>query len=222
MYYLYANWKSNKNITQATEWVTSLLSALSPQSKKALEDGITQIGVFPSFPHIQKVSEMLKGKKGFVVGSQDISEYGEGKHTGLVSASALSGIATHTLVGHAEMRTYSDSQEKVASKFGQAIAHSLSPVVCLRNDREMVKGAKIVAYEPEYAIGTGVVASNEEIKSMRDKVKNINDCIFLYGGSVAEENIHSLLKDNVCDGFLIGGASLDAKEFARIVHIVST
>lgn len=222
MYYLYANWKSNKNIIQAADWVTTLQSSLSMESKKALEESKVEIGIFPSSPHLQKVSELIKGKKGFVVGTQDVSEYGDGKHTGLVSASAFAGIATHALVGHAEMRSYGDTQEKVASKFGQAIAHSISPVVCLRNDKEMIKGAKIVAYEPEFAIGTGVIASNEEIKAMRDKIKAITDCVFLYGGSVAEANIHTLLKESVCDGFLIGGASLDAKEFARIVHIVST
>ncbi|MFO0703342.1 MAG: triose-phosphate isomerase, partial [Patescibacteria group bacterium] len=132
---------------------------------------------------------------------------------------SLAGIATHVLVGHAEMREYSDNQDKVEAKYKRASEYLLSPVLCIRKSDEMISGAKIVAYEPIYAIGTGVVASADEIRSMKDEIKNISDCIFLYGGSVAKENIHSLLTSNVCDGFLIGGASLDPVGFAELVNI---
>ena len=109
MYYLYANWKSNKNITQAADWVTTLQSALSPESKKALEEGVVEIGVFPSYPHIQRVSDMLKGKKGFVVGTQDVSEYG-----GL-----LNGLEKSLELGATEIAVRSDSQLLVRQLLGQ-------------------------------------------------------------------------------------------------------
>lgn len=217
MKYIYANWKSHKNITQAKEWVDLFLSSLSLASKDALDKGKIEVGIFPPSSLIYPVHELLKGKKGFVIGAQDISRYAEGKHTGLMQASSLSGIATHVIIGHAEMRAYGDTQSIVYEKLSRAQDVSLVSIVCVRKSDEYVDEAKFVVYEPEYAIGTGIVATPNEIRKFKSTLPIKNHQLFLYGGSVNEDTVESLMKQNICDGFLIGAASLDAKVFADLV-----
>ncbi len=218
MRYIYANWKSHKNIIQAREWMQVFLTNISEGSKKALSSRALEVGIFPPSPLLYPVHEMLKGESGIIIGAQDVSRYAEGKHTGLVNASSLSGIATHAIVGHAEMRLYGDTQSVVYEKFARAQDALIIPIVCMRKNDEYIDDAQIVVYEPEYAIGSGIVATPDEIRKFRSSLPDKKDQVFLYGGSVNDETVISLISQNICDGFLVGAASLDPIAFANLIN----
>lgn len=192
------------------------------------------------------------GSRGIGFGGQDVSEHAEGAYTGEVSAAMLADVgAGFALVGHSERRQYHrEDSDLVARKFAAALAAGLRPILCvgeLKDDREGgateaviasqlrpvldlvgadgFEGA-VVAYEPVWAIGTGLTASPEqaqdvhafirsEVASMDAKIGN--SLPILYGGSVKPANAAELFAKPDVDGGLIGGASLVAADFMAIV-----
>jgi triosephosphate isomerase (TIM) len=219
--YIFANWKSNKDITLAKEWVTNLLNFLTTRSHATIQVGDLEVGIFPPYTLINTVSNMLQDRKGFVVGSQDISPFEAGSHTGLICAKNLAGIATHVIVGHSEMRQYSDSDNIVNNKIKIAKNSQLKVLCCIRNENDYDPRADLIAYEPIEAIGTGHHVSIENIMSVKSKINHKDAIPFIYGGSVNSTNAVSFLTDDCCDGLLIGGASLDPKEFATIINNIT-
>lgn len=218
MFYLFGNWKSYKNLKEMRAWYHSFRDGLSPTTVSALEKEHLQIVVFPPFPLLYPLHTLFLETKGLLVGAQDISSLGEGKETGLVNGSSLKGIASYVIVGHLEERRRGDTKEIVSQKYAQSLEHSITPVLCIDSQDELIANAPFVAYEPGNAIGTGNNASVDEIASHGAGLNRVTQK-YLYGGSVTAQNCTQYLKDGLVDGFLIGTVSLTAPEFSDIANI---
>ena len=192
------------------------------------------------------------GARGIGFGGQDVSEHAEGAFTGEVSAAMLADVgAGFALVGHSERRQYHrEDSDLVARKFVAARAAGLRPILCVGESREEreagtteaviasqlrpvleLAGAAgfagaVVAYEPVWAIGTGLTASPEQAQDVHAFIRSEvvamdakigNSLPILYGGSVKPANAAELFAKPDVDGGLIGGASLVAADFMAIV-----
>lgn len=216
MFSIYANWKSNKNLSSMREWFDTVRDRLSPEAHDGMRRGVIEIVVFPPSPLLYPLHVLCIGVDGFRVGIQDISALPEGSHTGLVSASSVQGIVSHVIVGHAEVRERGDTQEIVQSKYDQAIRHLLHPVLCISRPEEQIKDAPIVAFEPLSAIGSDMNASLEDVIDLRHDL-HYPVSHYIYGGSVRADNCKEYLNPRICDGFLVGRESLDPIGFAALV-----
>lgn len=188
--------------------------------------------------------------KGILLGSQNVSSYPKGATTGELSAEQLKSIGVNfSIVGHSERRELlKESNDDISLKIKCLLENHMVPILCVGETLEQREKEKtreilstqlkeaigtlssdlsekiIIAYEPIWAIGTGVVPTNEEIteitKYIRDFLKkhyNSNNLV-LYGGSVSLKNIEQLNRIDMIDGYLIGGASTKREEFLNIIE----
>lgn len=216
---------------------------------------MAELAVFPSFVFLAQVQQALFGSA-VSVGAQNCSNYDNGAYTGEVSAAMLASIQVkYVLIGHSERREYfGETNEILKLKLEKAIAHGLKPVFCcgepltlrkegaqeafvLKQLQESLFGLGseqmqqiTIAYEPVWAIGTGLTASAEEAQQMhafiRSAISNLygaqiaDEIRILYGGSCKPDNAAALFACADVDGGLIGGASLKAADFASIAAAV--
>jgi triosephosphate isomerase len=206
------------------------------------------VAVCVPFPYIAETALALTGTA-IAYGAQDCSSHEQGAYTGEVSSAMLSDIGCRfAIVGHSERRAYhGESDQLVADKAKAALAHGVTPIVCVgetRAEREagqteaVVKrqlaavihtlghccGEMVVAYEPVWAIGTGLTATPAEAQAvhavLRAQLHAATDrsgvMRILYGGSVKADNAAELFAQPDIDGGLIGGASLKVADFAAI------
>lgn len=232
------NWKMNTRSQSAQELVAALLA-----------DPVTnQLGVGIAAPavYLAQLAGKLAGGK-ISLSAQDVSKFdADGAFTGETSAAMLADVGCkYVLVGHSERRQYfAESNEALLQKMRHAIAAGLVPVLCVGETlaqreegkylevvreqlsllAEVKAGEFVIAYEPVWAIGTGKVASLEQIAEIHAFIKNwcLQNCgssdniRVLYGGSVKAENAEAILGTKNVDGALVGGASLDAGSFRVI------
>ncbi len=218
MFSLYANWKSNKNLTSTRTWFYTLREQLSPESQILLQNGLLEIVIFPPAPLIYPLHTLCIDVPGVSVGVQDISPLNEGKFTGLINASSVVGMATHAIVGHVEERQRGDNEEVVLQKFQQAMGNNLTPVLCISKPSELISNSTVVAYEPVEAIGSGNNAIPSSVVQFKGSLGHQPQS-FIYGGSVNVNNCKEYLQPRICDGFLVGQISLDATDFASLTNI---
>jgi triosephosphate isomerase (TIM) len=206
------------------------------------------VAVCVPFLYIAETALALTGTT-IVYGSQDCSSHEQGAYTGEVSSAMLADVGCrYAIVGHSERRAYhAESDQLVADKAKAALAHGVTPIVCVgetRAEREagqteaVVKrqlaavihtlghccGEMVVAYEPVWAIGTGLTATPAEAQAvhavLRAQLHAATDrsgvMRILYGGSVKADNAAELFSQPDIDGGLIGGASLKVADFAAI------
>lgn len=236
-----ANWKMHGDDAFNRALVVALLALL--------EEGETQCVLCPPYPYLSQVSDLLK-ESGVMLGAQDCSHSDSGAYTGEVAAGMLADSGCQwVIVGHSERRQYhQESDALVAAKTVAAQRNGLTPVLCVGETQEQREAGEaesvveaqllgglgdlpdvqnvVVAYEPVWAIGTGLTATPEQAQEMhafirstlagRDAV-NAQSVRLLYGGSVKPGNAQSLFAQRDIDGALVGGASLDAEAFAAIV-----
>ena len=208
-----------------------------------------EIVICPSFTSIYATSK-LNSLNNFKIGSQDISVFNSGPFTGQVSLDMINNLdCLYSIIGHSERRLYCNESDKVVSdKFDLLHSSFITPIICIGETiDERKKGIEydtienqlksflsnkniditkqiIIAYEPIWAIGTGLSADIETIEKMHSHIKNIinniipNNCniYIVYGGSVNENNASSIIQVDNVDGFLIGSASLDPDIFYNI------
>ncbi|MGK7297302.1 MAG: triose-phosphate isomerase [Candidatus Wenzhouxiangella sp. M2_3B_020] len=236
------NWKMNGS----TDMAESLAAAVGRGA-----GGASDVAILPPFPYLATVAKALAGTD-VALGAQDLSERSEGAFTGDVSGAMLADVgARYVLVGHSERRAlHGETDEVAAEKFMAARRAGLQPVLCVgetRDEREagrtetviaaqvdVVLGAggieafdaAVIAYEPVWAIGTGLVATPEQAQRVhafiRARLADHDATIagqirILYGGSMKPRNAADLIACDDIDGGLIGGASLDADDFLAIV-----
>jgi triosephosphate isomerase len=208
------------------------------------------VAVCPPFVHLERAKAALEGSR-VGLGAQNVHWEEQGAFTGEVSAAMLQGLVQYAIVGHSERRQYfCETDETANGRLKAAIAHGLTPIFCVgetRQEREAGRtqgvlarqmrrgldgvpwtGACVIAYEPVWAIGTGLAASgaqaNEAIGYIRGLARELfGDAIadatrVQYGGSVKAENAAEFLSQPEVDGALVGGASLDAEAFAAIAR----
>jgi triosephosphate isomerase len=221
------------------------------QETEKLND--VDIVLIPPFTAIAKASEILGGAQKIRLGAQNMSPEAKGAYTGEISATMLRDLfVRYVLVGHSERRRlFGETDELVRRKLVTALASELRPILCVGETLEerqagqekavlegQLRGALegltpdqisevIVAYEPVWAIGTGLTATPEQAQEahlfIRDYLGKLvgtslaNKARILYGGSVTPSNAKELMSQEDIDGALVGGASLDPRGFARIV-----
>lgn len=242
--YVMANFKMNKTDKEVEEY----FEALVPNVK----DSKTQIVVGVPFTSLKTAASKAKAKN-IMIAAENMNENEKGAFTGEVSASMISSTgAEAVIIGHSERRSiYGETDEVVNKKILRALQAGLFCVFCIgetlyerKNQlteevltRQVTQGLKsiyanelsniVIAYEPVWAIGTGVTPMDVEIietlkvirkvlASMYDE-KIANDVVIAYGGSVNEQNCKEISKLEGVDGVLVGGASLDAQKFEKIV-----
>ncbi|MGI9272507.1 MAG: triose-phosphate isomerase [Woeseiaceae bacterium] len=237
------NWKMNGDSAGNSDLVAGILSG-APDSDRV------RLLVSPPFPYLAAVAAQISGSS-VLLAAQTVSENSAGAFTGEVSVSMLKDMGcTHVLVGHSERRAlFGESSADVAAKFKAAIEGGLTPVLCVGetlSEREsgsteaVIDGqlsavldavgiagfdTAVVAYEPVWAIGTGMTATPEQAQDVHKYIRStmaaqdadIADAtLILYGGSVKGDNAAGLFSMPDIDGGLIGGASLKADDFLAI------
>ena len=241
-----ANWKMNKTLNEAQDLVNAVISGCNEKNT------ITKI-FFPSAPFLPVINYALKDKPTFFVGAQNCYHTESGAFTGETSASAIASCgAKYVIVGHSERRQYfHETAAELKSKVNLALKNKLTPIYCVGeklNERQTnhyfttVKNqlqevlfhlsdteikAVVIAYEPVWAIGTGLTATPDQAQEMHAFIRlaiaekygtdTANQISILYGGSCNSKNAKELFACPDVDGGLIGGASLIAEDFLQIV-----
>ncbi|MBF0472569.1 MAG: triose-phosphate isomerase [Nitrospirae bacterium] len=239
--FISANWKMYKTIKQTAEFFKEFLPLV-----KDVKD--VDIVIAPPALSIPKAVELTKGSN-VEISAQNLYFEKEGAFTGEISADMiLEAGCPYTIVGHSERRQYfNESDEFLNKKTKAALAAGLKVIFCIGETlsereggkieevlgRQLTEGLKdisadklVIAYEPVWAIGTGVTASPEQAQDahafVRGKLKALygvkaDDLRILYGGSVKPNNVKELMSKPDVDGALVGGASLKADSFSQIV-----
>lgn len=213
-----ANWKSNKTIAEALDWVSKVGPAIDKNDN-------LKIVVCPTFSCLSEVKKAITvGNFPLMVGSQDLCPFGVGAYTGEESASLLKELVSLSILGHSERReNFHEDDEMVGKKVEQAISNNIIPLVCIqRADTAVPQDVKLVAYEPVFAIGTGNPDTPENAEAVaKELIQKYGELEVLYGGSVDSKNVKSFVAQLNISGVLVGNASLDPEEFVKICQIVS-
>ena len=229
-----ANWKLNGNLQFIDQFISNI-SLPNADSKCAV--------ICPTAIHLDYLS---KNKNGFYVGAQNVSEHEEGAYTGEISVRSL--IETNVdfcIVGHSERRQiFKEKDQDINLKSQRLVANNVIPIICIGETLEQKeKGITntvleeqlmnsipssstfentIIAYEPVWAIGTGLTPTIDEIDETHRFIRSHNDKFnkykILYGGSVKASNAKEITHLANVDGALIGGASLKSEEFTKIIQ----
>lgn len=215
--WIIANWKSNKNIAEALDWV----SQVGPQTLKA--EGL-KVVVCPTFDCLSEVKKAISvGNFPILIGSQDLSPSETGAYTGEEPAQLLNQLISLAILGHSERRqNFSETDEMVAKKTKQALENNIIPLVCIQGEETPApQGCQLIAYEPIFAIGTGNPDTPENANKVATnlKAKYGQNLEVLYGGSVTSDNVKAFISRENINGVLVGKASLDATEFIKICQI---
>ena len=238
------NWKMNKMYGDAMQLIESLSQVEQPQTTEVI------LGV-PSI-YLSEIAQKLS-KSPIKIAAQNCHEKEGGAYTGEISAPMLKSINVDSvIIGHSERRAYcKESDALLAEKANAALAQGLEVIFCcgepldvreagthvayvksqLVNGLFHLKGEElenvIIAYEPIWAIGTGVTASPQQAQEMHKSIRTMiaeqygNEASekmhILYGGSVKPTNAAEIFSQEDVDGGLVGGASLKAEDFAAII-----
>lgn len=228
-----ANWKMHGSRPMATD----LVRAVAEQADTCA--GRVEVVLCPPAIFIHEISELLS-RSVVALGGQDCHAEAEGAYTGDISAAMLkeAGCA-YVIVGHSERRAAHHEQSgAIRAKAQQAIGQGLVPIICVGEPREIRESGQavayvtaqtgasipssgdfVLAYEPVWAIGTGLTPTSEDICDMHAQLKQlVPSTRVLYGGSVNAANASGILALPSVDGALVGGASLKAEAFGNIIR----
>lgn len=240
------NWKMNKTIGEGVALALAIRDAVASVS------GVDCV-ICPPFVLLPAVAEAVSGSN-VALGAQNVHYAESGAFTGEVSAPMLKGLVSHVIIGHSERRQFfAETDEGVNKKTRALLAHGLTPIVCCGESLEQnqagetqsyvggqVKAALagvsaeevvrlVIAYEPIWAIGTGLAATAEQAQAIcggvvRAAVADLygaavaEQVVVLYGGSTNEKNIREIMQQPDIDGALIGGAALKADSYVSMVR----
>ena len=237
--YLIGNWKQHGS--------RAAIQAFSEQWALDANPRL-HIAIAPPFPYLQALGEVFPEGQ---LAAQDCSTHAQGAYTGEVSADMLADLGCqYVLVGHSERRQYhGETDELIADKLAAAQSAGLTPVLCVGEQqaareagaqedvvRAQLRSALatpqpnlLIAYEPVWAIGTGLTATPDQANEMHAMIKQEAESLLgpsqatpiLYGGSVNAENADALFACPHVDGALVGGASLEAASFMAIAQSAS-
>jgi triosephosphate isomerase len=241
------NWKMHKTIPEAVALVNALKGPL------AGIDGVDKV-VCPTAVCLSAVKEAIGGA-GIGLGAQNVYYEEQGAYTGEIAPRMLQGLCQYVIIGHSERRGYFDeTDEMVNNKIVAALAHDLTPIVCVGETLQLRKAGEtaswvrkqvvaalqglsasqvagmVIAYEPIWAIGTGIPATSQDAQEVIGNVirplvaelydTEVSETVRIqYGGSVKPGNAAELMSMPDIDGGLVGGASLNADDFAEIVRL---
>lgn len=239
-----ANLKMNQTATQTKDYMIDLVAKMKGES--------TKVVVCPPFTSLAKAYSLTK-KTNVILGAQNFHQDEKGAHTGEISAAMLKDVGVeYVIVGHSERRKeFKETNSVINKKIKAAVGVGLKVVFCVgeslneRNTNRTEEVLKtqieqglsglyeneldgiVVAYEPIWAIGTGVNATSKQISSSISLIRKIIKDMFstkaskqtlvVYGGSVNKQNAKKIMSISVVDGVLVGGASLVAEDFFEII-----
>jgi triosephosphate isomerase len=218
---LVANWKMHKTLAESVAYVQ--------QAGELLHHiDAVEIVLCPPYISLALMEGLLQGTR-VRLGAQNVSSWKDGAYTGEISATMLAGHVSHAIVGHSERRKYfSETLEQINEKIERLAAVNIQPIVCVSNEEELNSLAElkdkveswVVAFEPLEAIGSGKPEDPEAVEIFAQKIRKLlgKQTRVLYGGSVDEKNIGRYMA--VSDGALVGGASLDPKQFVILCEAV--
>lgn len=237
------NWKMNGSLAMTDTLIRAL------RAKQSDIQLPVDILVCPPFPYLSTAASLMSGSN-LQLGAQDCHASPNGAHTGDVAAGMLREIGCHSVIlGHSERRTdHDESSAEIASKAKAAAAAGLTPIICVgetKHQRDTGEALKIVekqiiesfsidfnaektviAYEPVWAIGTGLVPMKQDIEAMHRHIRELLKHRFtdgagikiLYGGSVKPSNALEIMSIAEVNGALVGGASLKVEDFWAIIE----
>lgn len=239
------NWKMNKTVAESVKLATDVVAAA-----KNINNVV--VAIAPTYLALAKVAEVVKGSN-VKLAAQDVHWENQGAFTGKVSADMLKEIGVDfVIIGHSEQRSYfGETDETVNKKVKKVQSLGMTPIICIGETLAERQGGQlenvltrqvtgayeglsgedalrtVIAYEPVWAIGTGVTASDDEAQQAHAFVRGLLSTRFgnsvaqsisiQYGGSMKPENAAGLLAQKDIDGGLIGGAALKADSFLGIV-----
>jgi len=243
------NWKMNKTVAEARELISGLLPGLNKINN-------VELIICPPVTDLWIAKEMLQ-ETGIGLGAQNMYWELDGAFTGEVSPLMLTEVCEYVILGHSERRQFFDeTDEKVNRKLKAALKFGLKPIVCIGEtldenqasltadvvNRQVRRGLAglnpdagrqlIIAYEPIWAIGTGLAATPDEANAIHRGVVRValadlfgestaQSIRILYGGSVKPDNAVGFFSKSDIDGALVGGASLKANSFVAIAVAAS-
>ena len=235
-----ANWKMNGTRESVRVLIDDVIKGVSDETP-------TEVAICPTFVHLSELAEKIKNTS-IKLGAQNVSHLEQGAYTGEVSALMLNDfVCEYVIVGHSERRTlYHETDIRIAEKFAAVQKFGMIPILCvgeLLEERESncteeviarqldavidkvgidAFAKAVIAYEPVWAIGTGLTPTLDEIYQTHEFIKNydtkFNNFKILYGGSVKASNAKKIVSLSNVDGALIGGASLKHDEFGKIIE----
>ena len=242
------NWKMNNTFKEADDLIFDIVKFIEDNP----QDNASVI-LCPPAVYLEMATDHANESDVFI-GAQNVSNFESGAYTGEISAKMLASIGVeYCIIGHSERRKYfNETHEVLAEKVNVVLKHDIVPIFCcgeLLPEREagnhfsvvqkqlndslfMLTKADfasvVVAYEPVWAIGTGVTASSEQAQEMHKYIRGLiadkydketaENTTILYGGSCNAQNAKELFANPDVDGGLIGGASLKAADFIKIVQ----
>jgi triosephosphate isomerase len=252
MKYVIANWKMNPpSLGEAVILAEAIKDGLKDFDFKKLS-----VGVCPSFVHLPRIKEIFADTK-VLIGAQNSYFLPEGAFTGEVSLEQLQELVSLVIVGHSERRAnFGETDEIVNRKIRALLALTqIKPILCVGENLDVRNKNKhvifvvdqitkaldgvlsaemdriIIAYEPVWAIGTGIVATSDQAREMISEIRQVLDRLYkpgmgaktpvLYGGSTNGDNVEDLVDNSGCDGFLVGGASLKPEQFIKICQLTA-
>ncbi len=237
------NWKMNTTVAEGVELAKAVVA-------EAASVGNVKLIVGTPFTHLTSVAGVIEGSN-VELAAQNCADKDKGAYTGEVSAKMLASVPVkYVILGHSERREmYGETNEKLVNKINLALAENLSPIYCVgetKIERENGKHFEVVgsqikevlfglsaeqmkniviAYEPVWAIGTGLTATSEQAQEIHAFIRATlaeqfgslaEEISILYGGSCKPGNAKELFAQKDIDGGLIGGASLVAADFIAI------
>jgi len=237
------NWKMNKTPSEGKIFSEKMVEKLGSKSS-------VDVIICPPFTGLSSLVTSTK----FHIGAQNCHFEGSGAFTGEISTSMLLNCnVEYVILGHSERRAiFHEKNNDIGQKVAKVLSDGMKPILCIGetidelNDglaketvqRQLQLGLNninsfnnvVIAYEPVWAIGTGLTASVEKVSEIhsfiRTTLKDLlpesesNNVPIIYGGSVNSDNADELINANAVNGFLIGGASLDVDKFVEIINIV--
>lgn len=241
-----ANWKMNHLAADARGFVEKFRALYKPSDR-------ADVGIAPPYTTIPSLAAALNGVKGVMLGAQNVHWLDNGAHTGEISAPMLKELGTSfVIVGHSERRQfYGETDAGVAKRAKAALGNGLRAIVCVGETREQYEAKKtnevvlgqlrgslegikadetaklIIAYEPVWAIGTGLAATKDDATRVHVVIRQELSKLFgpagaqiavLYGGSTTPDNIAQFTSTADIHGALVGGASLDAAKFNALIE----
>ncbi|MDN3546890.1 triose-phosphate isomerase [Mucilaginibacter aquaedulcis] len=244
------NWKMNLDYNEGLGLFSEIINMVKDEVT-----GTQEAVVCSPFIHLHSLVQMAKGYNKVAVGAQNAHQAESGAYTGEISAKMVKSVgAAYVILGHSERRQYfGETNELLAKKTDTVLAHDLRPIFCIGEtlqEREsnqyfdviktqLVEGVfhldeaqfaqVVLAYEPVWAIGTGVTASSAQAQEIHAFIRIeiaakygqeiANNTTILYGGSCNPKNAPELFAQPDIDGGLIGGASLKSRDFIDIVKV---
>jgi triosephosphate isomerase len=242
------NWKMNLDLEAGKKLASEVVNMVNDEVSNDAE-----VILIPPFIHLTSVKQLIGSAKNVHLGAQNCHQEKGGAYTGEISLEMLKSVgAEYVVIGHSERREYfGEDNALLATKTKAVLGNGLKPIYCCGEKLEVREADKhfdlnkeqieeglfgltkeeilnvVIAYEPVWAIGTGVTASNEQAQEMHAFIRGLiaekydqetaDSISILYGGSVKPGNAKELFEQPDVDGGLVGGASLKSRDFTDII-----